>query len=90
MWKTDSGYEACGTKKVDMREWIIARMVNSPSYMAAIPHTVDDLRAEGDEEGADELEYLAAEARHRIEIMDVSASMRGVVGSGQLEQLSTP
>ena len=86
----DSGYEACSTKKVDMREWIIARMVNSPSYMAAIPHTVDDLRAEGDEEGADELERLAAEARHRIEITNAPANMRRVVGGGQLEQLPTP
>ena len=86
----DSGYEACSTKKVDMREWIIARMVNSPSYMAAIPHTVDDLRAEGDEEGADELERLAAEGRHRIEITSAPASVRRVVGSGELEQLPTP
>ena len=86
----DSGYEACSTKKVDMREWIIARMVNSPSYMAAIPHTVDDLRAEGDEEGADELERLAAEARHRVETTNAPANMRRVVGGGQLEQLPTP
>ena len=86
----DSGYEACSTKKVDMREWIIARMINSPSYMAAIPHTVDDLRAEGDEEGADELERLAAEARHRIETTNAPASRRRVVGGGQLEQLPTP
>lgn len=86
----DSGYEACGTKKVGMREWIIARMVNRPSYMAAIPHTVDDLRAEGDEEGADELERLATEARHRIEITSASANVRRVVGGGQLEQLPTP
>lgn len=86
----DSGYEACSTKKVDMREWIIARMISSPSYMAAIPHTVDDLRAEGDEEGADELERLAAEARHRIETTNAPANMRRVVGGGQLEQLPTP
>lgn len=53
-----------------MRKRIIARMVGSPSYMAAIPVTVADLRAEGDDEGADELERLASEARCRIDSMN--------------------
>ena len=66
----DNGYEACGTERVDMRQRIIARMVSSPSYMAAIPFTVIDLRAEGDDEGADELERLVAETRRRIEAMN--------------------
>ena len=63
----DDGYEACGTERVDMRKRIIARMVSSPGYLAAIPLTVADLRAEGDDEGADELSRLAAEARRRIQ-----------------------
>ena len=62
----DDGHEAYGTQRVDMRERIITRMVSSPGYMAAIPDTVADLRAEGDDEGADELYRLAAEARRRI------------------------
>ena len=62
----DDGYEACGTTRVDMRERIVAQMVDNPSYMAAIPLTVADLRAEGDDEGADELERLAARAKGRI------------------------
>lgn len=57
-----NGYETC-TERVDMRRRIIERMVSNPGYMAAIPLAVDDLRAEGDDEGADELERLAAEAR---------------------------
>lgn len=65
----DNGYEACGTERVDMRKRIIARMVDSPSYMAAIPFTVADLRAEGDDEGADELERLAVNAQRRIDAM---------------------
>ena len=32
----DDGYEACGTMRVDMRERIVAQMVDNPSYMAAI------------------------------------------------------
>ena len=48
----DDGYEACSTERVDMRRRIIERMVSSPDYMAAIPLTVADLRAEGDDEGA--------------------------------------
>ena len=63
----DKSYEACGTERVDMRERIVARMVSSPSYRAAIPLTVADLRAEGDDDGADELLRLAAEAQRRIE-----------------------
>ena len=68
-----------------MRKRIIDRMVNSPSYMAAIPLTVGDLRAEGDDEGADELERLAAEARRRIAAM---SDVRHAAGSTQAEQLA--
>ncbi len=63
----DDGYEACGTVRVDTRERIIGRMVKSPDYMAAIPLTLAELRKEGDGEGADELERMAAEARWRID-----------------------
>ena len=66
----DNDYMACGTKRVDMRRRIIAQMVNSPRYMAAIPLTVADLRAEGDHEGADQLERLAVEAQRRINAMN--------------------
>lgn len=85
----DNGYEACGTERVDMRQRIIARMVSSPSYMAAIPFTVIDLRAEGDDEGADELERLVAEARRRIDAMNKPADTRGAAGSGQTGQIAT-
>ena len=64
----DNGYET-STERVDMRKRIIERMVSSPGYMAAIPLAADDLRAEGDDEGADELERLAAEARRRIDTL---------------------
>lgn len=84
----DEGYEACGTERVDMRQRIIARMVSSPSYLAAIPVTVADLRAEGDDEGADELERLASEARGRIDGMDELADARRAAGSKQVEQLT--
>ena len=60
-------YEAHGTERVDMRKRIIARMVSSPSYMAAIPLAVADCRAEGDDEGADELQRLAEEAQRQID-----------------------
>lgn len=83
----DEGYEACGTERVDMRRRIIARMVSSPSYLAAIPVTVADLRAEGDDEGADELERLASEARCRVAGMDGLADVRPA-GSKQVEQLT--
>ena len=85
----DDGYEACGTERVDMRKRIIARMVNNPSYMAAIPLTVADLRAEGDDEGADELERLAAEAQRRVATNGVAA-VRSVAGSSQAEQPTPP
>ena len=57
-----------------MRERIIAQMVGSPSYMAAIPLTVADLRAEGDEEGANELERLAVEAQRQISAVNERAN----------------
>ena len=76
----DNGYEACGTERVDMRQRIIARMVSSPSYVAAIPFTVIDLRAEGDDEGADELERLVAEVQRRIDAMNEPAYTRAVGG----------
>lgn len=79
----DDGYEACGTERVDMRRRIIERMVSSPDYMAAIPLTVADLRAEGDDEGADELSRLAAVARRRIDAMCGSSDLRHPAGSGQ-------
>lgn len=85
----DSGYETCGTERVDMRKRIIARMVSSPRYMAAIPSTVDDLRAEGDDEGADELERLAAEAQRRIDALERPADAHRAVASSQGEQLTT-
>ena len=68
-----------------MRKRIIDRMVSSPSYMAAIPLTVGDLRAEGDDEGADELERLAAEARRQI---DAVAEVRRAAESTHTEQLA--
>lgn len=87
----DNGYEACGTERVDMRKRIMARMVSSPSYLAAIPLTLADLRAEGDDEGADELERLAAEARRRIDNMNKLGSTHRAIGSSQAERLtSTP
>lgn len=58
-------------------------MVSSPDYMAAIPLTVADLRAEGDDEGADELSRLAAVARRRIDAMSGSSDLRHAAGSGQ-------
>ena len=85
----DNGYEACGTERVDMRQRFIARMVSSPSYMAAIPFTVIDLRAEGDDEGADELERLVAEARRRIDAMNKPADTRDAAGSSQTGQIAT-
>ena len=85
----DNGYEACGTERVDMRQRIIARMVSSPSYMAAIPFTVIDLRAEGDDEGADELERLVAEARRRIDAMNKPADTRDAARSSQTGQIAT-
>ena len=85
----DNGYEACGTERVDMRQRIIARVVSSPSYMAAIPFTVIDLRAEGDDEGADELERLVAEARRRIDAMNEPADTRDAAGNGQTGQIAT-
>lgn len=87
----DDGYKTCGTKRVDMRKRIIAQMVTSPSYMAAIPLTVADLRAQGDDEGADELERLAAEAQRQIDAMNEPAKARSAAGGGQAEELtSTP
>ena len=83
----NDGYEACGTERVDMRKRIIARMVSSPSYMAVIPVTVADLRAEGDDEGADELERLASEARHRIDGINKLADAHRS-GSRQAEQMT--
>lgn len=71
----DNDYGACSTEKVDMRKWIIDQMVGSPSYMAAIPLTVADLRAEGDEEGADELERLAREAQRQISAVNERADV---------------
>ena len=85
----DNGYGTCGTERVDMRERIIARMVTSPSYMAAIPFTVADLRAEGDDKGADDLERLAAEAQRQLDAMKGHADARRVSGSSQAEQLTT-
>ena len=79
----DGGYEACGTERVDMRRRIIERMVSSSDYMAALPLTVGDLRAEGDDEGADELSRLAAVARRRIDGMSWSSGLRHAAGSGQ-------
>ena len=76
-------YEACSTERVDMCRRIIERMVSSPDYMAAIPLTVADLRAEGDDEGADELSRLAAVARRRIDGMSRSSGLRHAAGSGQ-------
>lgn len=72
-----------------MRKRIIARMVSSPSYLAAIPSTVADLRAEGDDEGADELEHLAAEARHRLDAVNEPADVRRATGRSRAEQLTT-
>ena len=83
----DNGYNACGTERVDMRKRIIARMVSSPSYLAAIPSTAADLRAEGDDEGADELERLVAEARRRIDAVPVDA--RYAARRNQAEQVPT-
>ena len=86
MWKMpDGGYEACGTERVDMRERIIARMVSSPGYLAAIPLTVADLRAEGDDEGADELSRLAAEARRRIDARSEPGVVRRAAGGSQAQ-----
>ena len=76
----DNGYETCGTERVDMRERIVAQMVSSPSYRAAIPLTVADLRAEGDDDGADELLRLAAEARRRIDAKTELAEARSPAG----------
>ena len=83
----DDGYEACGTMRVDMRERIIGRMIDSPDYMAAIPLTVAELRKEGDSEGADELESMVAEARLRIDAMDVPSvsHRRGRKSSGAVD-----
>lgn len=69
----DDGYENCSTVRVDMRERIIAGTVSSPEYMEAIASTVADLRAEGDSEGADELERMLVEARRRIRAKDKAA-----------------
>lgn len=82
----DNGYDDCGTERVDMRKRIIARMVSEPSYMAAIPLTVADLRAEGDQEGAEELLRLAAEARHQINAMRELAEVRSAAESGRAQQ----
>lgn len=81
----DDGYEACGTERVDMRKRIIARMVSSPGYMAAIPLTVADLRAEGDDEGADELSRLAAEAQRRIDAKSEPGLVRRAAGGSQAQ-----
>ncbi len=78
----DDGYEGCGTERVDMRERIIARMVGSASYAAAISGTVADLRAEGDHEGADELERLASDARRRIDGMEHQLPELSTIGKG--------
>lgn len=78
----DDGYEGCGTESVDMRERIIARMVGSAGYMAAIPGTVADLRAEGDHEGADELERLASDARRRIDGVEHQLPGLSAIGKG--------
>lgn len=78
----DDGYEGCGTERVDMRERIIARMVGSAGYIAAIPGTVADLRAEGDHEGADELERLASDARRRIDGMEHQSPDLSTIGKG--------
>lgn len=85
----DNGYETCGTERVDMRELIIARMASSASYMAAVPVTVADLRAEGDDEGADELLRLAAEARRRLNAMSEPADVRSTARSTQARR-ATP
>lgn len=79
----DDGYGACSTERVDMRQRIIARMVGSPSYMAAIPLTVADLRAEGDDEGADELERLAVEAQRQINAVNEPADVPSAAGNAQ-------
>ena len=84
----DNGYETCGTERIDMRELIVARMASSASYMAAVPLTVADLRAEGDDEGADELLLLAAEARRRINAMRELAEVRSAAGSSQAQQVT--
>ena len=78
----DDGYEGCGTERVDMHERIIARMVGSAGYMAAIPGTVADLRAEGDHEGAGELERLASDARRRIDGMEHQLPGISTIGKG--------
>ena len=84
MWKVrDNDYGACSTERVDMRERIISQMVGNPSYMAAIPLTVADLRAEGDEEGADELERLAVEAQRQINAVNEPADAPSAAGNAQ-------
>ena len=62
----DSNCEPFGTVRVDMRERIVARMIRNPDYLAAVPGVAASFRAEGDDEGADELERLAADARRQI------------------------
>ena len=79
----DDGYENCSTVRVDMRERIIAGTVSSPEYMEAIASTVADLRAEGDSEGADELERMLVEARRRISAKDKAASRHGHMATSQ-------
>ena len=72
-----------------MRRRIIAQMVNSPRYMAAIPLTVADLRAEGDHEGADQLERLAVEAQRRINAMNKPVAVSQAAGNGQAGPLAS-
>ena len=61
----DSNCEPVGTVRMDMRERIVVRMIKNPDYLAAVPGVAASFRAEGDDEGADELERLAADARRR-------------------------
>ena len=68
-----------------MRRRIIAQMVNNPRYMAAIPRTVADFRAEGDHEGADELERLAGEAQRQINAMNKPIAVLQADGSSRAE-----
>ena len=65
----DSNCEPVGTVRVAMRERIVARMIKNPDYLAAVPGMAASFRAEGDDEGADELERLAADARRQIGAM---------------------
>ena len=65
----DSNCEPCGTVRVDMRKRIVAGMIKNPDYLAAVPGVAASLRTEGDDEGAGELERLAADARRQIGAM---------------------